>query len=100
MKKHGILALVYVEEMSTGVIYSIGLSGRPDDSAAYKAVCAAPENSLFWAEVINTKHGYARFTKLELVLASNEPPAPLPERNSRGSWRAEAAQDYHCAFHF
>jgi hypothetical protein len=62
--------------MSTGVIYSIGLSGRPDDSAAYKAVCAAPENSLFWAEVINTKHGYARFTKLELVLASNEPPSP------------------------
>ena len=77
MKKHGILALVYVEEMSTGVIYSIGLSGRPDDSAAYKAVCAAPENSLFWAEVTNTKNGYPRFAQLELVLASDEPPSPV-----------------------
>ena len=67
MHKRKMLALVYLTELSTGITYSIGLSRRPDDRAAYRQILSVAEGSLFWICVSVTKNGYSRFETLELI---------------------------------
>lgn len=66
----GILAFVYVKVVSTGTEYSIGISGREEDSLVFRMVNSLPEGAIVWAEITTTKQGYSRIARMEIVVGN------------------------------
>lgn len=67
--RSGILAYIYVKVLSTADHYAIGISGREDDSIAFRTINSLPEGAIVWADITATKQGYSRISRLEVVAA-------------------------------